>query len=1003
MPSIKDFIPDIMRDDQRALEVPYDGGASGIPASNVQSAIDSLDSRVDSAEGVSHTHTNKAILDVITAAFTTTEKTKLAGIESGATADQNASEVPYNNTTSGLAATQVQAAIDEVEDRVGVIDSTITSQSSAISILQADVISHESRLDTHDISIGLHTSQITNLQVASHTHSNKAILDGITSVGSGQIITATERSGLHTHSNKAILDGITSVGSGAIITVAERNKLAAISGINTGNQTATQVPYSNITSGLAATNVQAAIDEIDTTLDTLSSSSHGHTNKPVLDGITNAGSGAIITVAERSKLAGVEVGATADQNASEVPYSNVGSGLVAVDVQAAIDEVEGRVDALESSSHDHSNKVILDGITSVGSGAIITVAERNQLSSAEQTTNKGVVGGYASLDGSGTVPLSQLPDAVKNGDYKGAWNASTNTPILADGIGSNGDNYKVSVGGTQDFGSGPITFAAGQSVVYNGTSSSWEKIGTDDAVNSVNGQIGAVVLDSDDIDDSASTTNKWMTPTEKTKLAGIEDGAEVNPTASEIKTLYESNANTNEFTDSEKTKLAGIEVGATADQNASEVPYSNTTSGLTATQVQAAIDEVDGRVDALETSSHTHSNKAILDGITSVGSGAIITAAERSKLAGIESGATADQNASEVPYDNVGSGLVATQVQAAIDEVDGRVDALEASSHTHSNKAILDGITSVGSGQIITATERSNLHTHSNKAILDGITSVGSGAIITAAERSGLHTHSNKAVLDGITSVGSGAIITVAERSGLHTHGNKPVLDLITDAGSGVIMSSTERTKLGGISAGATVGATWDVNISGQPSIISQAEAEGGAATTQRIWTALRIAQAIAALTRIRSHVSRATGSIPITTTTVISYTGVEIPDTSIITVSGSNEFTCVKSGRYELHAVSNGQMDYAIFSLEGSLETYIERSDGGAYSRINRSTGTGSANRGQSASGGRNIGMHSYVIETDCVAATTKFRVVCDRPSGNNGTLFGAQCSFTIKYLGPS
>ena len=47
-----------------------------------------------------------------------------------------------------------------------------------------------------------------------------------------------------------------------------------------------------------------------------------------------------------------------------------------------------------------------------------------------------------------------------------------------------------------------------------------------------------------------------------TKLAGIEAGAEVNPTASEIKTSYESNANTNAFTDAEQTKLSGIATGA---------------------------------------------------------------------------------------------------------------------------------------------------------------------------------------------------------------------------------------------------------------------------------------------------------------------------------------------------------------------------------------------------------------------------------------------------------
>ena len=46
---------------------------------------------------------------------------------------------------------------------------------------------------------------------------------------------------------------------------------------------------------------------------------------------------------------------------------------------------------------------------------------------------------------------------------------------------------------------------------------------------------------------------------EKSKLAGIEAGATGDLTGSEIKTLYEALTNTNGFTDSEKAKLAGLE------------------------------------------------------------------------------------------------------------------------------------------------------------------------------------------------------------------------------------------------------------------------------------------------------------------------------------------------------------------------------------------------------------------------------------------------------------
>lgn len=62
-----------------------------------------------------------------------------------------------------------------------------------------------------------------------------------------------------------------------------------------------------------------------------------------------------------------------------------------------------------------------------------------------------------------------------------------------------------------------------------------------------------------------------ITPTALRTMINVEDGATADQTASEIKTAYESNANTNAFTDAEKSKLTGIEAGATADQSASEI------------------------------------------------------------------------------------------------------------------------------------------------------------------------------------------------------------------------------------------------------------------------------------------------------------------------------------------------------------------------------------------------------------------------------------------------
>ena len=57
-------------------------------------------------------------------------------------------------------------------------------------------------------------------------------------------------------------------------------------------------------------------------------------------------------------------------------------------------------------------------------------------------------------------------------------------------------------------------------------------------------------------------TEKNFTATLKTNLDGIETSATADQTAAEIKTAYEANADTNEFSDAEQTKLSGIDTSA---------------------------------------------------------------------------------------------------------------------------------------------------------------------------------------------------------------------------------------------------------------------------------------------------------------------------------------------------------------------------------------------------------------------------------------------------------
>lgn len=102
-------------------------------------------------------------------------------------------------------------------------------------------------------------------------------------------------------------------------------------------------------------------------------------------------------------------------------------------------------------------------------------------------TQKGAANGVATLDSGGHIPLSQLPASLV--EYKGVWDASTNTPTLANGTGVAGWFYIVSNPGTVDFGAGPITFSTGDWVLYNGTI--WEKALNFPAITSLTGDVTA--------------------------------------------------------------------------------------------------------------------------------------------------------------------------------------------------------------------------------------------------------------------------------------------------------------------------------------------------------------------------------------------------------------------------------------------------------------------------------------------------------------------------------
>ncbi len=162
-------------------------------------------------------------------------------------------------------------------------------------------------------------------------------------------------------------------------------------------------------------------------------------------------------------------------------------------------------------------------------------------------------------------------------------------------------------------------------------------------------------------------TERWVT---------IGSGSEAI-TAEQVKTLYESNPNTNAFTDAEKTKLSGIQAGA-------QVNVATNISQGTRTDTTVDINSSTG-------------TGATLFGASTTEAG-IMTATDKVKLNNIQAGATANQTDS---YLLDRANHTGTQPISSVTNLQTSLDSKQATLVSGTNIKTINGASILGSGNLV--------------------------------------------------------------------------------------------------------------------------------------------------------------------------------------------------------------------------------------------------------------------------------------------------------------
>ena len=285
--------------------------------------------------------------------------------------------------------------------------------------------------------------------------------------------------------------------SGSTLAITGGNSVTLPSG-GSDDQTAGEVSYSNSTSGLAAENVQSAIDEI---------AASGSTDDQQITDFSLSGSSLNLTLedggsetVDLSSLAGS--GGTDDQQVTDFSLSgNIltltleDGGTNTVDLSVYLDNTDDQdlAEVLSNGTSAGGSQITNLGTPTATTDAATKGYIDNSVSGLESQTNKNIAGGYVGLESDGKINQNYLPAGISLGTVY----------TVADQTSQDGLSPT----------SGDVAIRTDESKTYVYDGTSWLELqNPTGAVTSVNGQTGVVSLSKTDVGlnnvDNTSDVNK---------------------------------------------------------------------------------------------------------------------------------------------------------------------------------------------------------------------------------------------------------------------------------------------------------------------------------------------------------------------------------------------------------------------------------------------------------------------------------------------------------------